>query len=164
MADDIPGVRPQSGLLIAQASLAPAGGATQVDTIRWQSLGQNLVVGIHGYTSTSQGWTQVDGQVQEWMITLDPDAQANAVTFQDPQMLYHEHREIQVSSAVGVFKSNRSVQFYHEVPVFTVRNANLVVTNTITQKRVTVVLLYRIYEATDSAFLRIASVTLARGI
>lgn len=160
---DIPGVRAASGLLSAVVSAAPAAAASSVEVLRWQSLGQNLVVGLHGYTEVSQGWTSVDGQSQEWIVTLDPNA-TGPVDFTDPQLIYQQQREVQVATAVGIENTNRSSQFYHDLPIFTVRNANLIVTNFITQKRVTLAVFYRIYEASDSAFLRIASVTLARGV
>lgn len=159
------GVKVASGLLVAHSRLAPTAGTTASEVIRWQSLGANLVVGIHGYTRESDGWTSVDGQDQNWALDLDADQ--TAIDFSRATTLYQGHHEVQVATAVGFHVIDDAFgqhEFFHDGPILTVRNVVHIVQNTVTAPSSSLSLLYAIYEATDNAFLRIAAVTLSRGV
>ena len=153
------GVVPVTGLLVAMAShQSVAAGGNDPQILRLQP-GAGFAIGLHGFLTQVSGGTGADAEGWDWNLDSDPDQIiTNNVR---PSVFYTDTADHEGTSTTGQDMAGHH-SLYHNGPLLVVQDVVSIFGPTITANSMTVRIFYAVYAVSDTDFVRLAAINLAR--
>lgn len=159
MAELPRGVQAESGLLFASITINPGAGVAGSQVVR-PAVGPGFAVGIHGYQAGYTGGAGADATRVRWHLSLD-ESDVIAQTGLSAGLYYSDR--LWNTTTSGTVQEWSPEYYYHDLPVLTLKPFVVAFTPGVAAATLQMSVLYAIYKVSDSDFLRIAGLSLARG-